>query len=532
MKTAIPAAWRDNQDAAKKYHGTAYEERALPCRQALRSAMQDGITFEAAVTIEVALAESGPQPTTRRMLVLAAACDVADAMETPVEVRLEEAESAAPAGKKGKKKQGPGGKVASAAGWASGVAKKGIVVQLKPPEGRELFGWLEEVLDSLKFQAGPGALRSGTTLPDSMLDFDFSLRHRWILKDAMACFGWREDARKVSGGAIKRITAERMREQGETSKAAEKQIRQMVQDDLMSRAIPSTAHAVNVVHADGWMLWGGSRKGLEMFVDKIGDACHETPTLEKQIGWRSTADGWAQTNLRAADGVARNPDGSPDWVWTFGQLVGDFLLWLVVPSDLGQKVEWTDKDGVARDATWKPEGNFCLAMVEGGKSENAQIKGQDSVALVASLAAGARISTMRIKLEESWAVADASAPQADGTTAEATLQNSRAYEFTLSGRGLVIGSLKLPKAGYGAAGVAWERTTLLRQLDGIVLELFRAYMAEREHRWLDFVARARTWLGLELYRRFAFDKVTGQGLLFQPPAVPAIEEKPTRRRKS
>ena len=48
------------------------------------------------------------------------------------------------------------------------------------------------------------------------------------------------------------------------------QIRQMVQDDLMSRAIPSTAHAVNVVHADGWMLWGGSRKGLDMFIEKIG----------------------------------------------------------------------------------------------------------------------------------------------------------------------------------------------------------------------------------------------------------------------
>ncbi len=526
MKIEIPAAWRDNQDKAREYHKAEYEAKAQPFRQAIRTAMQDGITFEAAVTIEIALAESGPQPTTNRMLVLSAACDVADAMETPVEVRLEEAESRSVVltkRGKGKKKQGPGGKVASAAGWASGVAKRGIVIQLKPPEGRELFGWLEEVLDSRKFQAGPGALRSGTTLPDSMLDFDFQLRHRWILKDTMACFGWREDVRKVSGGAIRRVTAERMREQGETSKAAEKQIRQMVQDDLMSRAIPSTTHAVCVVHADGWMLWGGSRKGLEMFVEKIGPECYEIPSLEKQIGWRSTADGWAQTNLRAADGVARNPDGSPDRVWTFGQLVNDFLLWLVVPEELGRKVEWKDKDGVDRDTTWKPEGNFCLAMVEGGKSENAQIKGQDSVALVASLAAGAKITTMRLKLEESWDVVDASTPDV-----EATVQNSRAYEFSLNRSGLVIGSLKLPKAGYGAAGVAWERTTLLRQLDGIVLELFRAYMAEREHHWLGFVTRARTWLGLELVRRFAWDPQTGQGLLFAP-ATPAIEEKPARK---
>ena len=136
---------------------------------------------------------------------------------------------------------------------------------------------------------------------------------------------------------------------------------------------------------------------------------------------------------------------------------------------------------------------------------------------------------MRRKLEESWDVVDASAHQADGTTAEATLQNSRAYEFTLNGKGLVIGSLKLPKAGYGAAGVAWERTTLLRQLDGIVVELFRAYMAERENYWLGFVTRARTWLGLELVRRFAWDPQTGQGLLFHAPAAPAIEEKPVRR---
>jgi len=141
----------------------------------------------------------------------------------------------------------------------------------------------------------------------------------------MACFGWREDARKVSGGAIKRVTAERMREQGETSKAAEKQIRQMVQDDLLSRAIPSTSHAVNVVHQDGWMLWGGSRKGLDAFIEKI-DPHYEQPTLEKQIGWRSTADGWALTDLRAPNGVARTAAGAPDRIWTFGQLVNEFML--------------------------------------------------------------------------------------------------------------------------------------------------------------------------------------------------------------
>jgi len=202
----------------------------------------------------------------------------------------------------------------------------------------------------------------------------------------------------------------------------------------------------------------------------------------------------------------------------------------LVPSDLGKKIEWTDKDGVSRDATWKPEGNYSLMMLSGAaKPENLQIKGQDSVALVAALAAGATVTNMRVKLEESWDVADASAPQGDGTTAQATLQNSRSYEFSLYGRGLVIGSLKLPKAGYGAAGVAWERTMLLRQLDGIIVELFRAYMAERERDWAGFVARARSWLGLELVRRFAFDPATGQGLLFQPAAPAAIEEKPVRR---
>lgn len=533
MKTQIPAAWRDNQDAARKYHGADYEAKSQIYREILRTAMQDGITLEAAVAIEVTLAETGPQPTTSRMLVLAAACDVADAMETPVEERLAVAEAEAPVqGKgKGKKKQGSGGKVASAAGWAGGVAKRGIVVQLKPPEGRELFAWLEQVLDGLKFQAGPGALRSGTTLPDSMLDFDFSLRSRWILKDAMACFGWREDARKVSGGAIKRVTQERMREQGLASKAAEKQIRQGVEDDLMSKAIPSTTHAVCVVHQDGWMLWGGSRKGLDVFTDKIGNGCFEVPTLEKKIGRRISSDGWAQTNLRAPDGVARNSDGSPDRIWTFGQLVNEFMLWLVVPDELGRKVEWTDKDGVSRDATWRPEGNFSLFTHPGGtaKPENLQIKGQDSVALVAALASGASITNMRLKLEESWDVVDASAPQGDGTTAQATLQNSRAYEFSLSRSGLVIGSLKLPKAGYGASGVAWERTMLLRQLDGIVVELFRAYMAERERDWAGFVARARAWLGLELVRRFAFDPATGQGLLFRHAPAPAIEEKSVRR---
>ena len=533
MKIEIPAAWRDNQDTARKYHGAEYEVKAQPFREKIRTAMQGGATLEAAVGLELAAAESGPQPTTTRMLILAAACDVADGMEVPVEERLQAAEAEAPVKEKGKKKGSkarPGRERAGVAGWAGGVAKRGIVIQLKPPEGRELFGWLEEVLDSLKFQAGPGALRSGTTLPDSLLDFDFDRRDRWILKDTMACFGWREDARKVSGGAIKRVTQERMREQGETSKAAEKQIRQMVQDDLMSRAIPSTTHAVNVVHADGWMLWGGSRKGLEMFIEKIGTSCYEVPSLEKQIGWRSTADGWAQTNLRAPDGVARNSDGSPDRVWTFGQLGAEFLLWLVVPSDLGKKIEWTDKDGVSRDATWKPEGNFSLMMLSGAaKPENLQIKGQDSVALVAALAAGATVTNMRLKLEESWDVADASAPQGDGTTAQATLQNSRAYEFSLSRSGLIIGSLKLPKAGYGAAGVAWERTMLLRQLDGIIVELFRAYMAERERNWAGFVTRARTWLGLELVRRFAFDPATGQGLLFQPAAPAAIEDKSARR---
>ena len=534
MKIEIPAAWRDNEDAARKYHAAKYDEMAQPFREKLRTAIQGGVTLEAAVGLELAAAEGGSQPTTTRMLILAAACDVADGMEVPVEERLAVAEAEAPVKEKGKKKGSkarPGRERAGVAGWASGVAKRGIVVQLKPPEGRELFAWLEEVLDGLKFQAGPGALRCGATLPDSMLDVDFSLRHRWILKDAMACFGWREDARKVAGGAIKRVTQERMREQGETSKAAEKQIRQMVQDDLMSRAIPSTTHAVCVVHADGWMLWGGPRKGLEMFVEKIGDACHEWPTLEKQIGWRSTADGWAQTNLRAADGVARNSDGSPDRIWTFGQLVHEFMLWLVVPDDLGRKVEWTDKDGVSRDATWKPEGNFHLVTVSSGatKPDNVQIKGQDSTALVASLASGANITAMRLKLEESWDVADTSTPQADGTTAQATLQNSRAYEFSLHRSGLSIGSLKLPKAGYGASGVAWERTTLLRQLDGIILELFRAYMAERERDWPGFVARARTWLGLELVRRFAFDPATGQGLLFRHAPAPAIEDKSARR---
>lgn len=536
MKTIIPAAWLDAHDISTNYHKAEYEAKVQPFRENIRTAMQRGLTLEAAVGLALAAAEKGSQPTTTRMLILAAACDVADAMETPVEERLAEAESAAPVGKKGKRKhkQGPGREKAGVAGWAGGVAKRGIVVQLKPPEGRELFAWLEEVLSSLKFQAGPGALRSGTTLPDSMLDFDFSMRHRWILKDAMACFGWREDARKVSGGAIKRVTQERMREQGETSKAAEKQIRQMVQDDLMSRAIPSTTHAVCVVHADGWMLWGGARKGLDAFIEKIGDACYEQPTLEKQVGWRSSADGWTLTDLRAPDGVARNSDGTPDRIWTFGQLVNEFMLWLVVPDELGRKVEWSDKDKVSRDATWKPEGNFSLArsaglVMGGAKPENLQIKGLDSTALIAALASGATITTMRLKLEESWDVVDASSLQGDGTTAEATLQNSRAYEFSLYGRGLVIGSLKLPKAGYGAAGVAWERTMLLRQLDGIIVALFRAYMAERERDWAGFVARARAWLGLELVRRFAFDPATGQGLLFQPPAAPAIEERPARK---
>lgn len=521
MKIETPAAWRDNQDTARNYHKAEYEGKAQPFREKIRTLMQGGATLEAAVGLELAAAENGPQPTTTRMLILAAACDVADAMETPVEERLQAAEAEAPVKEKKRgSKARPGRERAGVAGWAGGVAKRGIVIQLKPPEGRELFGWLEEVLSGLKFQAGPGALRSGATLPDSMLDFDFSLRSRWILKDTMAAFGWREDARKVSGGAIKRVTQERMRDQGETSKAAEKQIRQMVQDDLLSRAIPSTSHAVNVVHQDGWMLWGGSRRGLEMFIEKIGIECYEVPSLEKQIGWRVSATQWAQTNLRAPDGVARNSDGSPDWVWSFTQLVSDFLLWLVVPEELGRKVEWTDKDGVARDATWKPEGNYSLAMNQDGKSENAQIKGQDSVALVASLAAGAKITTMRLKMEESWDVADASTPGV-----EATLQNSRAYEFSLSRSGLIIGSLKLPKAGFGAAGVAWERTMLLRQLDGIVVELFKAYMAERERDWAGFVARARSWLGLELVRRFAFDPATGQGLLFQAPSPPAIEKK-------
>ena len=529
MKIEIPAAWRDNQDAAKKYHGAAYEEKALPFRQAIRAAMQDGITFEAVVALTVAGAESGPQPTTNRMLAFAAACDVADAMETPVEERLQAAEAEAPVKEKGKKKGSkarPGRERAGVAGWASGIGKRGIVVQLKPPEGRELFAWLEEVLTQLKFQAGPGALRSGTTLPDSMLDFDFSRRDRWILKDTMACFGWREDARKVSGGTIKRVTMERMREQGLAGKAAKKQIRQDVEDDLLSRAIPSTTHAVCVVHADGWMLWGASGKGLDMFIDHIGTGCYEKPTLEKQIGWRSSADGWALLDLRATDGIARKADGSPDRVWSFTQLVNEFMLWLTVPSDLGSKVEWTDKDGVARDATWKPEGTFSLLMQ--GK-ENIQIKGQDSVALVAALAAGAEVTSMRLKLEESWDVADASAPQSDGTTTAATVQNSRLYEFSLGRSGVAIESLKLPKAGYGAAGVAWERTMLLRQLDGIILELFRAYMAEREKGWPGFVTRARAWLGLELVRRFAFDPATGQGLLFQPPAAAAIEDKSARR---
>lgn len=534
MKIEIPATWLDNQDAARKYHGAEYDLKAQPFREKIRAAMQGGATFEAAVGLELAAAEKGQQPTTMQMLVLAAACDVADGMETPVEERLAVAEAEAPVKEKGKKKGSkarPGRERAGVAGWAGGVGKRGIVVQLKPPEGRELFGWLQEILTSLKFQAGPGALRSGTTLPDSMLDVDFDLRHRWILKDTMACFGWREDARKVSGGAIKRVTQERMREQGETSKAAEKQIRQMVQDDLMSRAIPSTTHAVCVVHADGWMLWGGSLKGLDMFIEKIGSdaagsALYEVPTLEKKIGWRSTADGWARLDLRAADGQARNSDGSPDRIWTFGQLTWDFLLWLTVPDELGRKVEWSDKDGALRDATWKPEGNFSLVVAGGAtrKPENVTIKGQDSTALIASLAAGGSITGMRVKLEESWDVADASTPGV-----EATLQNSRAYEFSLNRSGLILGSLKLPKAGYGAAGVAWERTQLLRQLDSIIVELFRAYMAERERTWGSFVERARRWLGLELVRRFAFDPATGQGLLFQPLGMPAIEDKAARR---
>lgn len=515
MKIEIPAAWRDNQDMAKKYHGAEYEGKIQPVRQEIRSLMQKGLTLEASVGLGL--------PTTPRMLILAAACDVADAMETPVEDRLAEAESAAPVGKKGKRKhkQGPGREKAGVAGWAGGVAKRGIVVKLKPPEGKELFGWLEEVLDGLKFQAGPGALRCGATLPDSMLDVDFSLRHRWILKDTMACFGWREDTRKVAGGTVKRVTQEQMRENGLAGKAAEKQIRQMVQGDLMSRAIPSTTHAACVVHADGWMLWGGSRKGLDMFNDHIGTGCFELPRLEDQVSWRTTAEGWARTDLRAADGVAREAGGSSaSKIWAFGELVSDFMLWLLVPSDLGSKVQWTDVDGVARDATWKPQGTFSL--VRG--AENIQIKGSDSVALTAALAAGGIISGMRLKLEESWDVADASTPGV-----EATVQNSRAYEFSLGRGGLIIGSLKLPEAGYGAAGVAWERTMLLRQLDGIVLELFRAYMAEREKDWLGFVTRARAWLGLELVRRFAFDPATGQGLLFQPPAAPAIEKRPARK---
>lgn len=530
MKIEIPAAWRDNQDKAREYHKAEYEAKAQPFREKIRAAMQDGITFEAAVAIEVSLAESGPQPTTMRMLALAAACDVADAMETPVEVRLAEAEAGAPVKEKKKRKSKPGRERAGVAGWAGGVGKRGIVVQLKPPEGQQLFEWLELALASLKFQAGPGALRVGTTLPDSMLDTDFGQRSRWLLTDTMACFGWREDARKVSGGAIKRVTMERMREQGLTSKAAEKQIRQGVEEDLLAKAIPSTSHAVCVVHADGWMLWGGPSKGLDVFLSFIGMSRHEFPTLEKKIEWRSTADGWALTDLREQDGVMRSPTGEPERVWSFSQLVHDFLLWLVVPDDLGRKVQWTDKDGVARDATWKPEGNFSLLMQQRtAKSENIQIKGTDSVALIASLAAGATVTGMRLKLEESWDVADASAPQADGSVSEGTVTNSRAYEFSLHGRGLVIGSLKLPKAGYGATGVAWERTQLLRQLDGIVVELFRAFMLVREHQWPAFIAHARSWLGLELVRRFAFDPKTGQGMLFAPASPPAIEEKPARR---
>lgn len=539
-KIDLPPYILDRRETARKLHGDRYEEVTTPARIAIRE-----MAREKNISLLDALFALCPEGTDTQMVIAfsAALADVVEGGEQTVEQKLVEALNAAPVPDKKDKRKHSAKPKKGQVGWANQIGKKGILVQIVPPEGVDLVAWLEKQLGIRKFYGFTKEHVEGAVLPDANgMDVDFAdQRHRW-LGDHIACFGWRVDRRSVAAGTLKLRLAQRVRTEGRPpGKAAMKALKDEEKDKLLEQAIPATSIAVCVVDlTDGWMLWGGDLAGLKEFSQNGPNIA----TLRIESGVEESRRARLgllveQTDLRKEPLLCPSSNATRP-VWTSFAWC-DFLLWLAIPQDLGNKVAWTDTEGVERDATWKLNGPVLLGTKQpDGKVVEVAAKGSSAAALSATLAEGGCLKSIRLEVEESWEVAASSSTTEDGAEVATTVSNSRTYHITLSVKkdGLEISGIGLPAGGWGSPfTIAWERMQLIRRLWEMIGKLADSFALARCVTWDAFVDHAKGWLGMELHRRFVFDTATGQGWLFKlaPPApVPVIEEKqakPARKSK-
>ena len=511
MKIEIPAAWRDNQDKAREYHGVSYEEKALPFRQAIRAAMQDGFTLEAVVALTVAGAESGPQPIINRMLAFAAACDVADQMEGTVEERLAEAEEAAPVKGKKAKKPGKGAKGGNPDhSWAGTIGKGGVWFSFSPgPIAKDL---LFELLEPLQFVDLGRELVEGVCDPSYAHGLDMARAQ--LSFEGCYVVGWRMDRRSVAAGTLKAAVQKKIKEEEAQSgkvkgKAERKEIRTEVAFELLKKAVPATTVVPMVIMPEqGRILFGGPAKSATAFAEKL-----KLPGLER----------WSPAQLVPAD-LKKALEGIPEATkltvaplkpgngWS--QYVGaDFLMWLLLPCPGG--------NGTA-DLSWKVAGKVALIVPdkESGKSATVVVSSTDTGALHAALAEGATVASLRLEVAESYQPVEAK--DGDGEPVEASLQ--RAYFFDIDSRGKITG-IGLPASkGLQLAANVWERSTLTHRLSRIVQDLYMEFALTRTmgDQWESVWKDGREWVGLQMARRY-FQAQDGQLSLFQIPGTRAIE---------
>lgn len=530
------AVLHDRRTAFQAIIGDNYASVVDKIKVDLRAATLDGGTLRDA---HARLTADGAKSTQWRnldeMAYAAALLDCLEAGEMPTEEKLQAAEAAAPVkGKKERKSGKPRKAKAPTIAWAQKIGRSGTRLALPGVKTFEEIGaWLLKC----HFAERPVAeeRNSGPCIISYSGGTDFSDTSLWKFGE-YAVFGWRVDKRKVPSGTLAREVEKKIREEEKlrggksVGKAERKAIKSEVRAALLLKALVETqVYSVLMAPSEGWALVDGPLQVIEEFRSRVGltgwPITKSVPSVVRARLAACTGERF-RTDLRQI-----NHDNAPEEGEEKGDVPGgvysDFMLWLATPGTARRCLAWELEGKVE----WKLSGGPVKIRVPVANTSNdVTLEDADSAAFTASLAEGGRIQGCRIALEEKQ--------QAEATEEgqePAVLVHTYYLTFEViqgsktRSAGLRIHSMGLPtlKGGDSAAALVFERVELHKRLWTMVECLFRAYASDRCQDWQATADAARTWVGLELRRRFVFDAATGQGWLFAPQQlqIEAIEDK-------
>ena len=523
---------RDNLKQLFERTGGDYETRIAPIRAAIREGTLDGGDLQqsyARLVLVAARAKGDDWRTIDEMEWGSALLDCLEAAEVPTAEKLAAAEAQAPvkAGK-GRKGKGAGKVKAPTIAWAHKIGRNGSRLMLPGPKTMEDFEmWLSDGAFSERAvveerNAGPCTIGYAGGL-------DFSVSSAWKFGDYVV-FGWRVDRRKVPAGTLLREVEKKIREEEKASgkrvgKQERKAIKGEVRQALLSRSlVETTVYTVLVAPLEAWALVDGPPQVVEEVRLRLAGGTVRWPITQSVppvILARLAADAFEgqRTDLRQP-----RHDNAPQQGEEKGEIAEkifcDYLLWMATPGTSRRSRAWELGERVG----WKLSGGPVKLRVPVASTSNGiTLEDADSAAFTASLSEGGRIMGCRVAVEDRREV---EAPKAVDGEAQAEVSLVHTYYLTfevISGSktraaGMRIHSMGLPtlKGGDSAAALVFERVELLKRLWAVLEAMFRAFASDRCQDWQATIDAARTWVGLELRRRFAFDPQTGQGWLFAP----------------